>query len=95
MIADDANIDLEYGNINPHETFLIQNRQFKHLLSLMGKNREKLTDTFTDQQKEQLKKYDDTVNEMHALAEEAAFHCGISLGVRLMMESISIQLTED
>ena len=61
----------------------------------MGKNREKLTDTFTDQQKEQLKKYDDTVNEMHALAEEEAFHCGISLGVRLMMECISIQLTED
>ena len=38
--------DLWYGNINPHETFLIQNRQFKHLLSLMGKGRDKLTDTF-------------------------------------------------
>lgn len=51
--------DLWYGNINPHETFLIQNRQFKHLLSLMGKSRDKLTDTFANQQKELLENYDD------------------------------------
>ena len=56
--------DLWYGNINPHETFLIPNRQFKHLLSLMGKNRDKLSNTLTDQQKATLASYDDTVNEM-------------------------------
>ena len=62
----------------------------------MGKNRDKLATTFTDQQKELLEKYDDTINEMHSLAEEAAFHCGFSLGVRLVMESVSIQpKTED
>ena len=44
--------DLWYGNINPNETILIQNRQFKHLLSLMGKSRDKLTDTFANQQKD-------------------------------------------
>ena len=85
--------DLWYGNINPHETFLIPNRQFKHLLSLMGKNRDKLSNTLTDQQKATLASYDDTVNEMHALAEQAAFRYGFALGVRLMMESASIQLT--
>ena len=58
--------DLWYGNINPHETFLIQNRQFKHLLSLMGKNRDKLSDTLTDQQKATLANYDDAINEMHS-----------------------------
>ena len=87
--------DLWYGNINPHETFLIQNRQFKHLLSLMGKNRDKLSDTLTKQQKEILEKYDETVNEMHSLAEVEAFSCGFFIGVRLMTESISIQTTTE
>ena len=87
--------DLWYGNINPHETFLIQNRQFKRLLSLMGRNRENLTDTLTDLQKELLEKYDDTINEMHALAEQAAFRYGFALGMRLMAESIAVELMED
>ena len=87
--------DLWYGNINPHETFLNGNCRFKHLLSLMGNNRDKLSDTLTEQQKELLEKYDEAVNEMHSLAEEAAFHHGFSLGVRLVMECNSIKLTED
>ena len=87
--------DLWYGNIAPHESFLIQNRQFRHLLSLMGKNRDKLTDTFTDKQKELLEKYDNTINEMHSITEQAAFQYGFSLGVRLMTESVSIQLTTE
>ena len=49
----------------------------------------------TDKQPETLEKYDEAVNEMHSLAEQAAFHCGFSLGVRLVMECISIQLTEE
>lgn len=61
----------------------------------MGKNRDKLTATFTDQQKELLEKYDDVINEMHSLAEVESFTCGFSLGVRLMMESVSIQLTTE
>ncbi len=87
--------DLWYGNINPHETFLNGNCRFKHLLSLMGRNRDNLSDSLTEQQKELLEKYDEAVNEMHSLAEEAAFHYGFSLGVRLVMECISIHLTED
>ena len=63
------------------------------LLSLMGKNRDKLNDTLTDQQKEILAKYDDVVNEMHSLAEVKSFTCGFSLDIRLMMENISIELT--
>lgn len=87
--------DLWYGNINPHETFLSQNRQFKHLLSLIGKNRDKLSVTLTEQQKEILEKYDEMINEIYTFTEQAAFQYGFSLGVRLMMESISIQLTAE
>lgn len=75
--------------------FLSQNRQFKHLLSLMGKKRDKLSVTLTEQQKEILEKYDDTVNKLHSLAEQSAFQYGFSLGVQLMTESLSIQTTTE
>ena len=87
--------DLWYGNIDPSETFLNDNRHFKKLLSLMGKNRDKLADTLTEQQKEMLEKHDDTVNEMHSLTEQSEFQYGFSLGVRLMIECISIKLTTE
>ena len=85
--------ELWYGNVVPHEAILQDDKQFKNLLSLMGKTRDKLSDTLTEQQKETLEKYDSAINEMHSLAEQAAFQYGFSLGVRLMMESISIELT--
>ena len=85
--------DLWYGNIDPHEAILQDDKRFKSLLSLMGKNRDKLTDTLTEQQSEMLAKYDDTVNELHSLAELSAFRYGFSLGIRMMTESVSIDLT--
>ena len=85
--------ELWYGNITPHEAVLQDDKRFKSLLSLMGKNRDKLCETLTEQQKEMLKKYDETVNEMHSLTEQSTFQYGFSLGVRLMIEGVSIQLT--
>ena len=79
--------DLWYGNINPHETFLNGNCRFKHLLSLMGRNRDKLSDTLTEQQKELLEKYDEAMNELHSVTEVEAFSYGFRLGVRLMIEA--------
>ena len=46
--------ELWYGNIDPHEAILQDDKQFKNLLSLMGRNRDKLSDTLTEQQKETL-----------------------------------------
>lgn len=87
--------ELWYGNVVPHEAILQDDKQFKNLLSLMGRNRDRLSDTLTDQQKATLANYDDAINEMHSLTEQAAFRYGISLGVRLMTESVSIQLTTE
>ena len=47
--------NLWYGNVDPHETFLDGNRQFKSLLALLGKNRNTLEETLTDLQKKRLK----------------------------------------
>jgi hypothetical protein len=87
--------DLWYGNINPHETYLNGNCWFKHLLVLMSKNRDNLSDTLTEQQKVLLEKYDEAVNKMHSLAEQEAFQYGFSLGVRLMMEGISTKTDKE
>ena len=87
--------ELWYGNVYPQGTILHENLQFNHLLSLMGSNREKLSDSFTEQQKELLEKYDDVVNEIHDLAEQSAFQYGVSFGIRLMMECLEIRITKE
>ena len=78
--------NLWYGNIDPHEAILTDIKRYKHLLSLMGRNRDKLNETLTDKQSEALEKYDEAVNEMHSLAEVEAFSYGSQFGVRLMIE---------
>ena len=60
---------------------------YKHLLSLMARNRDELNETLTERQSETLEKYDSAVNEMHSLAEVEAFSYGFRLGVRLMIEA--------
>jgi len=80
--------DLWYGNLNPHEAILTENRQYKHLLSLMARNRDELSETLTDKQLETLEKYDEAMNEMHSLAEVEAFSYGFRIGVRLMIEAL-------
>lgn len=81
--------NLWYGNVNPHEEILTENKRYKHLLSLMGRNRDELSETLTDKQLEALEKYDATVNEMHSLAEVETFSYGFRLGIRLMIEVIA------
>ena len=77
--------DLWYGNIDPHEAILTDSKRYKHLLSLMAKNRDELNETLTDKQLETLEKYDEAMNEMNSVAEIEAFSCGFRLGVRLMI----------
>lgn len=79
--------NLWYGNVNPHEEILAENRRYKHLLSLMGRNRDELSETLTDKQQGSLEKYDEATNEMHSVAEVEAFSYGFRLGTRLMIEA--------
>ena len=85
--------DLWYGNVNPHEAILTDSKRYKHLLSLMGRNRDELAETLTDKQLETLEKYDEAMNELHSLAEVEAFSYGFRLGVRLMIE-VGMPLTK-
>ena len=77
--------ELWYGNIAPHESIPVD----KRLLSLMGRNREKLEETLTEKQKELLGKYDESLNGMHSAQEIKAFSYGFRFGARLMTEALS------
>ena len=87
--------DLWYGNIRPIENFIEGNMEYRNLLRLVSKNRETLENELFQKQLELFEKYNTSANEMNAVSETAAFQYGFSLGVRLMMESVSIQLTTE
>ena len=81
--------DFWYGNINPQEQSTDNNPEIKHRLNLMGRNRDSLSDTLTDEQKETLAKYDDCVNEMYGIIEREIFAYGFRLGGQLMLETLT------
>ena len=80
--------DFWYGNINPQEESKERNREIRDLLTLMGRNRDALSSTLTDEQREVLEKYDDCVNEMYGLIEMAIFSYAFRLGGRLMLATL-------
>ena len=80
--------DFWYGNINPQEESKEHNREIRNLLTLMGRNRDALSSTLTDEQREVLEKYDDCVNEMYGLIEVAIFSYAFRLGGRLMLATL-------
>ena len=81
--------DLWYGNITPFEDFLDGRKEYKELMQLMARNREKLEKGFTSEQSERLAKYDDVINEMHSIAEAEAFKYGFRLALNLTAEAMS------
>ena len=78
--------ELWYGNINPLEDSTDGNTEVKKLLNIVGCNRDKLCESLTEQQKADLAKYDDSVNEMYGIIEQEVFKYGFRLGGRIMME---------
>ena len=80
--------ELWYGNIIPWEKFVKDNEELRSLLHVLSNKHDKLTVHLTESQNEMLEQYNDTVDKMHTLTQEAAFQYGFSLGVRLVMESI-------
>ena len=79
---------LWYGNINPQEQSKENNRAINELLNLMGRNRDRLHGSLTEEQRETLEKYDDCVNEMYGLIESEIFSYAFRLGGRLMLATL-------
>ena len=58
------------------------------MLNLMGRNRDRLCDSMTVEQRETLEKYDDCVNEMHSIMELEIFTYAFRLGGRFMQATL-------
>ena len=80
--------DLWYGNINPLEDSTDGNAEVKRLLNLVGRNRDKLCEGMTEQQKSDLAKYDDCVNEMYGIIEQEVFKYAFRLGAKIILETL-------
>ena len=87
--------ELWYGNIAPFEQYSRGDKRFAEMLKLVNQNREELVRSLTDNQKETLEKYEETMNEMYSVSERDAFSYGFRLGVRLMVESFLLPMGED
>ena len=77
-----------YGNIDPMEQSTGKSQAVKELLRLMGRNRDRLHNSMTAEQRETLVKYDDCVNEMHSIMEVEIFSYAFRLGGRFMLETL-------
>lgn len=69
---------MEYGSFS--------NEEYKELLRLITKNKEKLQATYSDEQKELLSKYTDCVQEFQTISECLLFQNSFRLGARMMLE---------
>ena len=79
--------ELYYGNITPAERSYCKTGEYAHILQLVTRNEEKLTDTLTEAQKETFEKFKDGTSELSSMTEVTAFTIGFKLGLRLTAEA--------
>lgn len=74
-----------YGNIEPTE-YDTSSTEYKKLLELICRNKEKLRATMTDEQKELFEKYTDSVREYQTITDCLIFQNSFKMGARIMLE---------
>lgn len=81
--------ELYYGNIFPNEKCAKLNSEVTEQLKLLNRNEEKLTETFSEEQKITFEKYKDCNREISEFSEREYFIKGFQLGARIIIEVIS------
>ena len=79
--------ELYYGNITPPERSCRRSGEYAHILQLIARHEEKLTETLTEAQKETFEKFKDSTLEISSITEVTAFTLGFKLGLRLTAEA--------
>ena len=79
--------ELFYGNITPSERSYCKTGEYAHILQLVTRNEEKLTETLSEAQKETFEKFKDGTSELSGMTEVTAFTIGFKLGLRLTAEA--------
>lgn len=81
--------ELYYGNIAPNEKCARLNSEVTKLLKLLNRNEEKLTVTFSEEQKIIFEKYKDCNREISEICEKDVFLNGFRLGAPTIIESVN------
>ena len=79
--------ELFYGDITPSERSYCKTGEYAHILQLVTRNEEKLTETLSEAQKETFEKFKDGTSELSSMPEVTAFTIGFKLGLRLTAEA--------
>ena len=80
--------ELWYGNVVSIDDITTSNLEERELIALRDRNRNKLLEKFTDDEKELFEKYEDVVKELHSYDSKQAFEYGFKLGVRIVVEAV-------
>ena len=80
--------ELYYGNICPMDRKIVKGGDYSHLLHLLSRNEDNLTETLTQAQQETFVKYKDCVSEINEANEVTSFTIGFKLGIRLAVEAM-------
>lgn len=79
--------ELYYGNIAPSEHSYRRTGEYAHILKIVARHEEKLTEMLTEAQKETFEKFKDSTSEISSMTEVTAFTLGFKLGLRLTAEA--------
>ncbi|MDO4815198.1 MAG: hypothetical protein Q4A83_01150 [Bacillota bacterium] len=79
--------ELYYGNITPSDRSFCRTGEYAHIMQLVTRNEEKLTEALTEVQKETFGKFKDGTSELSGMTEVTAFTLGFKLGLRLTAEA--------
>lgn len=74
-----------HGNIEPTEYNTSSCKEYKKILELICRNKEKLRATMTDEQKELFAKYTNCVREYQTLTDCLIFQNSFKLGARIVL----------
>lgn len=80
--------ELYYGNICPMDRKIVKGGEYSHLLHLLSRNEDNLTETLTQAQQETFGKYKDCALELNEANEVTSFTIGFKLGIRLAVEAM-------
>ena len=80
--------ELYYGNISPTDRDIVKGGNYSHLLHLLTRNEDDLTQTLTQAQQETFEKFKDCASELGDANEVMAFTIGFKIGMRLTLEAM-------
>ena len=80
--------ELYYGNICPMDRKIVKGGEYSHLLHLLSRNEDNLTETLTQAQQETFGKYKDCASELNEANEVTSFTIVFKLGIRFAVEAM-------